>query len=134
MQDPACKEEQRIPSLPMHIHLSDHHLELVTSSILVIINSKPRQVNKSLEIQLKIYTKSNVKSPSHHVAKSPIIKPRPRHQQNIINLQKSPPKPRPSHQQESHPKPPKHQPKQTSNVKLLLASQYLGHQEQASNM
>ena len=88
-----------VPSLPLHIHLFDHHLGLVTSSILVIINSKPRQVNKALEIQLKIYTKSNVKSPIHHVAKSPIIKPRPSHQQSIINLQKSPPKPRPSHQQ-----------------------------------
>ena len=42
VQDPICKEEQRILSLPLHMHLSDYHLELVTSSILIIINSQAK--------------------------------------------------------------------------------------------
>jgi hypothetical protein len=61
LRDPTlrvCKTQlawknKRKPSLPLQTHLSDHHLELITSSILVIVNSKPRQINKVLEIQLK---------------------------------------------------------------------------------
>ena len=49
-----ARKNKRKSSLPPHMHLSDHHLELVTSSILVIVNSKARQINKVLEIQLKI--------------------------------------------------------------------------------
>ena len=68
--------------------------QLATSSILVIINSKPRQVDKALEIQLKILTKSNVKSPSH--------------QCSIFNHQASSKSPT-----RITSKTPKHQPKQT---------------------
>ena len=104
LRDPTlrvCKTQlawknKRKPSLPPHMHLSDHHhLELVTSSILVIVNSKPRQIDKPLEIQPKILRSNSRCKPSQmsslqviNVA-SPTINPRPSHSKasSKVNLQ-----------------------------------------------
>ena len=83
----AWKNKRKL-SLPPHMHLFDHHLELITSSILVIVNSKERQVNKVLEIQLKT-------SPSQmsSLQSSILVQVKAKHHQSPKQPKQKPPKP-----------------------------------------